>query len=161
MKPMTENNDRILRLHAALDGELDAMSALELQQTMGDDPALAAEYRRLATLREAVRRHAPRGRAPQGLMDRIVALVAPVEVEVSTGSAAILPFRRATPGPLRRLALAARWSRPVALRGRRRVHGAQTDGRFRGRRHRPRRQFRARRDRGTRPMTSPPPTGIR
>ena len=57
---MTENDDRVLRLHAALDGELDAMSELELEQTMRDDPALAAEYRRLAALREAVRRHAPR-----------------------------------------------------------------------------------------------------
>jgi anti-sigma factor RsiW len=104
---MTENNDRILRLHAALDGELDAMSALELQHTMRDDPALAAEYRRLAALREAVRRHVPRERAPRGLMDRIDALAAPVEAEGSTGSAAILPFRRATPGPVRMLALAA------------------------------------------------------
>jgi anti-sigma factor RsiW len=104
---MTENNDRILRLHAALDGELDAMSALELQKTMRDDLALAEEYRRLAALREAVRRHAPRERAPQGLTDRIVALAAPVEAEVTTASAAILPFRRATPGPVRMLALAA------------------------------------------------------
>jgi len=103
---MTEN-DRVLRLHAALDGELDAMSALELEQAMRDDPAFAAEYRRLATLREAVRRHAPRERAPQWLTDRIGGLAGPVEAEVSTASAAILPFRRATPGPLRMLALAA------------------------------------------------------
>jgi anti-sigma factor RsiW len=104
---MTENDDRILRLHAALDGELDAMSALELEQAMRDDPALAAEYRCLAALREAVRRHAPRERAPQGLTDRIGALAAPVEAEVSTASAAILPFRRTTPGSVRTLALAA------------------------------------------------------
>jgi anti-sigma factor RsiW len=103
---MTEN-DRVLRLHAALDGELDAMSALELEQAMRDDPAFAAEYRRLATLREAVRRHAPRERAPQWLTDRIGGLAGPVEAEVSTASAAILPFRRATPGPVRMLALAA------------------------------------------------------
>ena len=31
-----------------LDGELDAMSALELEQAMRDDPAFAAEYRRRA-----------------------------------------------------------------------------------------------------------------
>jgi anti-sigma factor RsiW len=103
---MTET-DRVLRLHAALDGELDAMSALELEQAMRDDPAFAAEYRRLATLREAVRRHAPRERAPQWLTDRIGGLAGPVEAEVSTASAAILPFRRATPGPVRMLALAA------------------------------------------------------
>jgi anti-sigma factor RsiW len=104
---MTENDDRILRLHAALDGELDAMSALKLQQTMGDDPMLAAQYRRLVALREAVRRHAPRERAPQALTDRIGALVTPVEADAPTASAAILPFRRATPGPVRMLALAA------------------------------------------------------
>ena len=103
---MTEN-DRVLRLHAALDGELDAMSVLELEQAMRDDPAFAAEYRRLATLREAVRRHAPRERAPQWLTDRIGGLAGPVEAEVSTASAAILPFRRATPRPARMLALAA------------------------------------------------------
>jgi anti-sigma factor RsiW len=103
---MTEN-DRVLRLHAALDGELDAMSALELEQAVRDDPAFAAEYRRLVTLREAIRRHAPRERAPQRLTDRIGALAGPVEAEVSTASAAILPFRRATPGPVRMLALAA------------------------------------------------------
>jgi anti-sigma factor RsiW len=107
LKPMTENDDRILRLHAALDGELDAMSALELEQAIRDDPALAAEYRRLAALREAVWRHAPRERAPQGLTDRIGALAGPVEAEVPTASAAILPFRRAMPGPVRMLALAA------------------------------------------------------
>jgi anti-sigma factor RsiW len=76
---MTENDDRILRLHAALDGELDAMSALELEQAMRADPALAAEYRRLAALREAVRRHARRELAPQGLADRIGTLAAPVD----------------------------------------------------------------------------------
>jgi anti-sigma factor RsiW len=104
---MTEKDDRVLRLHAALDGELDAMSALELERAMRDDPRLAAEYHHLAALREAVRRHAPRERAPQGLMDRIGALAGPVEADVSTASTAILPFRRATPGPVRMLALAA------------------------------------------------------
>ena len=95
---MAENDDRVLRLHAALDVELDAMSALELEQAMRDDPPLAAEYHRLA---------APRERAPQGLTARIGALAGPVQAEVSTASAAILPFRRATPRPVRMLALAA------------------------------------------------------
>ncbi|HEY1454494.1 MAG TPA: anti-sigma factor, partial [Roseiarcus sp.] len=80
---------------------------LELEQTMRDDPALAAEYRRLAALREAVRRHAPRERAPQDLADRIGALAGPVEAEVPAASGAILPFRRPTPGSARMLALAA------------------------------------------------------
>ena len=121
------------------------MSVLELEQAMRDDPALAGEYRRLAALREAVRRHAPRERAPQGLTDRIGALTAPVEAEVSTASAAILPFRRATPGPMRMLALRRR-SRPA-------VSPSAPDswrsdsGRLGRRRHRPRRRLRARRDR--------------
>ena len=67
-------NERLLRLNAALDGELDAMGSLEFEREMRDDPALAAEYRRLAELRDAVRRHAPREAAPQALADRIAAL---------------------------------------------------------------------------------------
>ncbi|MGH6798636.1 MAG: anti-sigma factor family protein, partial [Roseiarcus sp.] len=57
-------NDRLLRLNAALDGELDPMASLEFEREMRDDPAVAAEYRRLAALRDAVRRHAPREAAP-------------------------------------------------------------------------------------------------
>ena len=72
---MTGNEERILKLNAALDGELDAMGALEFERAMRDDPALAAEYRRLAALREAVRRHAPRETAPQSLANRIAAMV--------------------------------------------------------------------------------------
>ena len=75
---MTERDasERLLRLNAALDGELDAMASLEFEREMRDDPALAAEYRRLAALRDAVRRHAPREAAPQALADRIAALAA-------------------------------------------------------------------------------------
>ncbi len=75
---MTDDpDDRMLRLNAALDGELDAMSALELERELAADPALAAEYRRLEALREAIRRAAPREAAPNGLADRIAALAAP------------------------------------------------------------------------------------
>ena len=41
------------------------MGSLEFERELGDDPALAAEYRRLTNLRDAVRRHAPREAAPQ------------------------------------------------------------------------------------------------
>jgi anti-sigma factor RsiW len=77
---MTERdvNERLLRLNAALDGELDAMGSLEFEREMRDDAALAAEYRRLAQLRDAVRRHAPREAVPQALADRIAALTATV-----------------------------------------------------------------------------------
>ena len=36
-------NERLLRLNAALDGELDAMGSLEFEREMRDDAALAAE----------------------------------------------------------------------------------------------------------------------
>jgi len=104
---MRDNENRILRLNAALDGELDAMSAFELERAMREDPALAAEYGRFAALREAVRRHAPRERAPRGLADRIAALAEPAAAAAPTTSAAILPFRRAAPSRARMFALAA------------------------------------------------------
>jgi anti-sigma factor RsiW len=82
-------NDRILRLNAALDGELDAMDSAELERAVHDDPALAAKYRRLAALREAVQRHAPREAAPQALADRIAALGAPVTLAATASPAAV------------------------------------------------------------------------
>ena len=92
-------NERLLRLNAALDGELDAMGALEFERELRDDSALAAEYRRLTMLRDAVRRHAPREAAPQALADRIAALTAsapaapPLEA-ATTPSATVVPFPR-------------------------------------------------------------------
>ena len=73
---MNDHPDRILWLHAALDGELDARSALEFERAMQTDPALAAEYRRLEALRDALARHAPRERAPEALVARVAALTA-------------------------------------------------------------------------------------
>jgi anti-sigma factor RsiW len=75
---MTDDPDnRMLRLNAALDGELDAMGALEFERELAADPALAADYRRLGALRQAVRRSAPLEAAPPALADRIAALAAP------------------------------------------------------------------------------------
>jgi anti-sigma factor RsiW len=101
-------NDRLLRLNAALDGELDAMAQLTFEREMRDDPALAAEYRRLAALRDAIRRHAPREAAPQALADRIAALVSPAPPPAPPAAATtIAPFRRRTWLDRRALALAA------------------------------------------------------
>ncbi len=50
------------------------MGSLAFERELRDDPAIAAEYQRLAALRDAVRRHAPREAAPQALADRIAAL---------------------------------------------------------------------------------------
>jgi anti-sigma factor RsiW len=105
-------NERLLRLNAALDGELDAMGSLEFEREMRDDAALAAEYRRLTTLRDAVRRHAPREAAPQALADRIAALTAsapaaPPPQAIAAPAATVVPFRRRTWLDSRALAMAA------------------------------------------------------
>ena len=105
-------NERLLRLNAALDGELDAMASLAFEREMRDDPAIAAEYRRLTTLRDGVRRHAPREAAPQALADRIAALTAPTAPGAPPQTAAaptatVVPFRRRAWLDLRALAMAA------------------------------------------------------
>jgi anti-sigma factor RsiW len=105
-------NERFLRLNAALDGELDAMGSLEFERELRDDPALAAEYRRLAMLRDAVRRHAPREAAPQALASRIAGLTASAPAasapQAATSPAAtVVPLRRRTWLDSRALAMAA------------------------------------------------------
>jgi anti-sigma factor RsiW len=101
-------NERLLKLNAALDGELDPMASLEFERAMRDDPAIAAEYRRLAALRDAVRRHAPREAAPQALAERIAALAPsapPAQTDAAT--ATIVPFQRRAWFDRRALAMAA------------------------------------------------------
>jgi anti-sigma factor RsiW len=98
-------NERLLRLNAALDGELDAMASLEFEREMRDDRTFAAEHRRLAVLRDAVRRHAPREAAPRALADRIAALIASAPAAAPT--ATVVPFRRRAWLDSRALAMAA------------------------------------------------------
>ncbi|MGA7197122.1 anti-sigma factor family protein, partial [Roseiarcus sp.] len=89
------SRDRILRLNAALDGELDAASSLELEREMRANPALAAEYRRLEALRASMARLVPRETAPKKLADRIAALGAPAADSASASAAAsVVPFAR-------------------------------------------------------------------
>jgi anti-sigma factor RsiW len=105
-------NDRELRLNAALDGELDAMGSLEFERDLRDDPAIAAEYRRLTALRDAVLRHAPREAAPQALADRIATLatsapaVAPPQAATAPAGS-VFRFRRQPWLDSRALAMAA------------------------------------------------------
>ena len=75
-EPHSSPDDRMMRLNAALDDELDAANWLELEREMTTDPALAAQYRLLVATRDAVRRHAPREAAPAALAGRIAGLVA-------------------------------------------------------------------------------------
>jgi anti-sigma factor RsiW len=102
-------DERLLRLNAALDGELDAMGSLEFEREMRDDAALAAEYRRLTTLRDAVRRHASREAAPQALANRIAALTAaaPPPQAAAAPSATVVPFMRRPWLDTRAMAMAA------------------------------------------------------
>ena len=109
---MTDLNERLLRLNAALDGELDAMGSLAFERELRDDPAIAAEYQRLTKLRDAVRRHAPREAAPQALVNRIAALApaaprAPAPQAATAPAATVVPFRRRAWLDSRALAMAA------------------------------------------------------
>ena len=101
------SEDRILRLNAALDGELDAASSLELEREMRADPRLAAEFRRLEALRAAIGRHIPREAAPQGLADRIAALAAPAATVATVVPLAPAPARSPGWSGARVVALAA------------------------------------------------------
>src|SRR5271170_1973438 len=100
---MTERpseDDPTLLLNAALDGELDAAGALDVERRLAADPALAAEYARLAALRDAIRARLPRERAPDTLRARIIAM-------------AQTPNRTAPTAPRRSWRLAERY-RPLA-----------------------------------------------
>lgn len=52
----TDPDDLRLLIHAHVDGELDAATALALERRMAADPALAAEHARVTALQQAVRR---------------------------------------------------------------------------------------------------------
>jgi anti-sigma factor RsiW len=70
----TPREDPTLLLHAALDGELDAVGMLEIEATLAADPALAAKYARLGALRDAIRARIPRERAPESLRARVMSM---------------------------------------------------------------------------------------
>src|SRR5262245_38862027 len=67
--------DPHLLLHAYLDGELDPAHALEFEQRLAADPALAAERDRIVALRQAISEKLPREGVPPGLAARIEAAV--------------------------------------------------------------------------------------
>jgi anti-sigma factor RsiW len=69
----SDREDRFLMLHAALDGELDAAGAIEMERLLSSDPALAKEYGRLEALRQAIHAQAPRETAPEALRARVLA----------------------------------------------------------------------------------------
>ncbi len=86
---MSAGDDPRLLLNAALDGELDAAGMVEIEARLAADPTLAAEYRRLAALREAMRTRLPRESAPDALRARAIAMAR------SPSRAPLKPARRA------------------------------------------------------------------
>jgi anti-sigma factor RsiW len=109
---MTDISDRLLRLNAALDGELDAMGSLAFERELRDDVTLAAEYQRLSNLRDAVRQHAPREAAPEALADRIAAMTAAAPAAspaqgATVRTAMVVPFGRQPWLDTRAMAMAA------------------------------------------------------
>ena len=140
-------NERLLRLNAALDGELDAMASLEFEREMRDDPAIAAEYRRLTALRDAVRRHAPREAAPQALADRIAGLAPPGSTPSDGGRACDCRSAPAAGVVRQARACDGRFVRCPRLCGRRWPYIAAHARALRRRRPTPGLGFRPRRDR--------------
>jgi anti-sigma factor RsiW len=69
-------DDRLL-LNAYVDGELDPAHALEFEQRLAADPALAAAHARLVALRGAVAARLPREQASPQLRRRVAALARP------------------------------------------------------------------------------------
>ena len=69
-------DDRLL-LNAYVDGELDPAHALEFEQRLAADPALAAAHARLVALRGAIAARLPREQASPQLRRRVAALARP------------------------------------------------------------------------------------
>ena len=73
---MSTGNE-ILLTQAAIDGELDAAGVLDFENRLAGNASLAAEYGRLKTLREVMRRELVKPVAPQALRERVARMVAP------------------------------------------------------------------------------------
>src|SRR5262249_57129694 len=77
MTRSTLHDDPKLLVHAYLDGELDPVNALAVEQRLAEDPALAAEYERVQALQQAIRERLPREAPSRELRARIAAAVTP------------------------------------------------------------------------------------
>jgi anti-sigma factor RsiW len=67
----SENGRSKLLVHAYVDGELDPVNAIAVEQQISADPALAAERARVEALRRALREKLPAPDIPAGLEARI------------------------------------------------------------------------------------------
>src|SRR5262249_34744357 len=77
MTRSTLQDDPTLLVHAYLDGELDPINALAVEQRLASDPALAAEYERVRALQQVIRERLPREAPPPDLRARVEAAVRP------------------------------------------------------------------------------------
>jgi anti-sigma factor RsiW len=73
---MSTGNE-ILLTQAAIDGELDAAGMLDFENRLAGNASLAAEYGRLKTLREVMRRELVKPVAPQALRERVARMATP------------------------------------------------------------------------------------
>lgn len=64
-------NNSLPMIHAYLDGELNTAEALAFEQRISDEPAFAAERKRLETLHRVLQEKLPRESAPPDLRRRI------------------------------------------------------------------------------------------
>src|SRR5215475_5713015 len=71
------NEDPTLLVHAYLDGELDPVNALAVEQRLATDPIFAAEYARIEALQRLIHERLPREAPPPGLRARIESAVGP------------------------------------------------------------------------------------
>ncbi|MFL6802340.1 MAG: anti-sigma factor family protein, partial [Xanthobacteraceae bacterium] len=77
MTRSTLQDDPTLLVHAYLDGELDPINALAVEQRLASDAVLAAEYERVQALQQVIRERLPREVPPPGLRARVEAAVRP------------------------------------------------------------------------------------
>lgn len=77
MSDSDPRQDRLLRLNAALDDELDAAHRVELEREIERDPQLRLTLRRLSAVRDAVRRHGKPEAAPAKLRNAVAAIGRP------------------------------------------------------------------------------------
>ncbi|MGB6493282.1 MAG: anti-sigma factor, partial [Methylocella sp.] len=73
---MSTGNETLLT-QAALDGELDAAAMLDFENRLAANASLAAEYGRLKTLHDVMRRELVKPVAPPALRQRIARMAAP------------------------------------------------------------------------------------
>ena len=67
----TDNDRSKLLLHAYVDGELDPVNAIAIEQQIAADPALGAEAARVQALRKALQERLPPTELPAGLEARV------------------------------------------------------------------------------------------